>query len=85
MAMPGIVDIIGWIGALLLLGAYWAGVQKHLKPEGRTYNILNALGSIFMGINVFANEAYPSVAVNAIWLAIALNALLPRRVDKDVT
>ncbi len=77
--MVGIIDVIGWIGAILLLIAYWAGVQKRLPPDGVTYNLLNAVGSLAIGVNVLANQAYPSVVLNAVWLAVALHALLAKR------
>lgn len=68
------IDLTGWAGALLLLGAY-GGVSFHkLRPASLLYQFLNALGSVFLVINTLYHRAYPSAFVNIIWIGIALAA-----------
>ena len=68
------IDVIGWAGALLLLGAYGAISFHKLRPASLLYQALNAIGSIFLVINTLYYHAYPSAFVNVIWIGIALAA-----------
>lgn len=69
-----LIDLTGWLGALLLLGAYAAVSFHKLRPASLPYQALNAVGSIFLVINTIYYHAYPSAFVNVIWIAIALVA-----------
>jgi hypothetical protein len=68
------IDLTGWAGALLLLGAYGAVSFHKLRPASLLYQALNAVGSIFLVINTVYYHAYPSAFVNVIWIGIALVA-----------
>jgi hypothetical protein len=69
-----LIDLTGWAGALLLLGAYGAVSFHKLRPATLLYQALNAVGSIFLVINTMYYHAYPSAFVNVIWIGIALVA-----------
>jgi hypothetical protein len=69
-----LIDLTGWAGALLLLGAYGAVSFHKLRPATLLYQALNAVGSIFLVINTRYYHAYPSAFVNVIWIGIALVA-----------
>jgi hypothetical protein len=69
-----LIDLTGWAGALLLLGAYGAVSFHRLRPVSLLYQSLNALGSVFLVINTLYHRAYPSAFVNVIWIGIALVA-----------
>jgi hypothetical protein len=67
-------DVAGWLGAGALLAGY------ALLSAGRIgaragYQVLNLAGSIGLAINAVTHRAWPSAAVNAVWLVIALAAL----------
>lgn len=73
--MPKVlVDLLGWTGALLLLGAYGCVSFKKLRPESLAYQLINGLGSCCLVVNTVFYHAYPSAFVNVIWIAIALTA-----------
>lgn len=74
-----IVDISGWIGAILLLLAYGLVSRKKVAGDAISYQLLNAVGSIFLIVNSFYYKAYPSVAVNVFWISIALITMLEYR------
>jgi hypothetical protein len=74
-----IVDISGWIGAILLLLAYGLVSRKKVAGDAISYQLLNAVGSIFLIVNSFYYKAYPSVAVNVFWISIALITMLQYR------
>jgi hypothetical protein len=69
-----LVDLLGWAGALLLLGAYGCVSFKKLRPESIVYQVINGLGSCCLVVNTMFYRAYPSAFVNVIWIAIALTA-----------
>ncbi len=71
-----LIDILGWVGAAALLVAYFLVSTKRVKGTDRSYQALNAFGSVFLLINTFYYGAYPSSFVNLLWLGIAGWALV---------
>lgn len=68
------VDLVGWIGAALLLAAYGLVSFKKLHPESGLYQLFNAIGSACLIVNTVYYRAYPSAFVNVIWILIAISA-----------
>lgn len=66
------VDLLGWSGALLLLGAYACVSFRKLRPDGAFYQFINGLGSCFLVVNTVYHRAFPSAFVNMIWICIAV-------------
>ncbi|MCX6313374.1 MAG: hypothetical protein NTX08_01415 [Sphingobacteriales bacterium] len=73
-----LIEIIGWIGSVLILGSYFFNINGKLKSNSKTYIISNLLGGIFFTINTLVHQAYPSMIVNIIWIFIAIAALLKK-------
>ncbi len=69
------VETVGWVGAALILFAYY--LLSHNKIQGRsfTYQWMNLFGAAGVVINSGYHQAIPSLALNAIWFAIAAVAL----------
>ena len=76
------VEIIGWIGAVLIIGAYYLNINGKIKSTSAWYIVSNLLGGIFFTINTLVHQAYPSMIVNIIWVFIAVAAMFKR--DKSV-
>jgi DNA integrity scanning protein DisA with diadenylate cyclase activity len=72
------VEIIGWIGAVLIIGAYYLNINGKLKSSSALYILSNLLGGIFFTINTLVHQAYPSMIVNIIWVIIAVAALFKK-------
>lgn len=70
-----ISDIVGWIGILLVIAAYFLVSIKKLLPHSSTYQILNLFGAIGIGVNVWIQKAYPSFVLQIVWGAIAIYGL----------
>jgi hypothetical protein len=68
------VDVVGWLGAGLLLIAYGMVSFKRLRADSGYYQLLNAVGSSFLIVNTVYYRAYPSAFVNLIWIIIAIAA-----------
>ena len=73
------VEVIGWAGAALLLGAYALLSAGKVRAESMTYQLMNVLGSAGFIVNSGWYGAYPSAAMNLIWIGIGLYALRQRR------
>ena len=86
MHLKTFIDIAGWSGAALILGAYGLISAGKLQPRSALYQWMNLAGAIGFIINSGWNGAWPSVGLNIVWLAIALLAMLrhPRRAAPPV-
>ena len=72
------IEIIGWIGAVLIVGSYFLNINGKLKSNSLVYIISNLLGGIFFTINTLVHHAYPSMIVNIIWVIIAVAAFFKK-------
>lgn len=70
--LPIFVEIIGWLGAFLVLSAYVLLSINKISSNSSMFQILNLLGAIFLIINTYFLEAYPSMFVNVVWVGIAI-------------
>lgn len=73
------IELIGWAGALLILGAYALLSAGKLKARSVSYHLMNILGAIGFVVNSGWNGALPSAALNVIWIGIGIYALWRRR------
>ena len=73
------IDIVGWLGAILLLAAYVGVSARRLDGHGRAFHGLNLLGSAGLAAHSSVNGAFPSAALNAIWMAVGAATLLRGR------
>jgi hypothetical protein len=73
------IEVIGWTGALLILGAYALLSAGKLKARSLTYHLMNIVGAAGFVVNSGWNGALPSAALNVIWIGIGVYALSHRR------
>jgi hypothetical protein len=73
-----LIEIIGWIGAALIVGAYCLNMYGYWKSSSYLYISFNLIGGIFFIINTFVHHAYPSMLVNVIWVIIAIAAIFKK-------
>ena len=71
-----LVDLGGWVGAGALLLAY--GLVSTGRLDGRSvgFQLLNLLGAAGLLANGVWHGAWPSAALNAVWLVIGAHALV---------
>jgi hypothetical protein len=69
------VEAIGWIAALLILGAYGLLTAGRLTATDPAYQWMNVIGALGFVLNSGWNGAIPSAALNVIWMAIGVTAL----------
>ncbi len=78
MTLKTFVDIAGWVAAVLLLGAYGMLSFGKVPPRSSLYQIANILGAAGFIVNCAYNHAWPSVALNVVWMGIGFYALRRR-------
>jgi hypothetical protein len=76
-------DAVGWAGALALLVSYSANSIGRLRASGRVYQAMNIFGSAGLGIIAARHRVWPSFAVNALWLLIAVAAFTRSRARRS--
>lgn len=73
--MSLIVEIVGWTGAVLVLGAYILVSMGRLGGQSALFQGMNAIGAAFFVLNTWWHDAIPSMVLNIIWSAIGLASL----------
>jgi hypothetical protein len=79
------LDVLGWIGTGLIVGAYALISANRLHGSSLVYQGMNVVGSIFVGANALYYGAYPSVGINVLWILIGAIALQRIFMRRDVT
>jgi len=69
----------GWMAALLILGAYSLLSFGKIQARSSIYQWMNILGAVGFIINCAWNAAWPSVALNVVWVGIGTYALRRNR------
>jgi hypothetical protein len=70
------IETLGWIGAVEVIIAYAMNSSGKMKSDSLMFQVLNLTGAIFLIINTWYNESYPSMVINIIWTVIAVAALI---------
>jgi len=73
----------GWIAALLILATYTLLSFGKIQARSAVYQWMNILGAVGFIINCVWNAAWPSVAMNVVWLGIGFYALRRNRMDRS--
>lgn len=73
------IEIIGWIGTLLIVGSYFLNINGKIKSTSPAYIVTNLAGGLLFSIYTYAHRTYPNMVVNIIWVVIAVMALLKRK------
>jgi hypothetical protein len=74
-----LMEIIGWLGSIIVVWAYAAVSLKKLSPDSLWYSLSNLIAGILLTVFTLYKEAYPPATVNSIWVIIAFFALLKRK------
>ena len=69
------IEIVGWVAAGLILGAYALLTAGKLTSDDPAYQWLNVVGALGILLNSGWNGAVPSAVLNIIWMGIGVTAL----------
>lgn len=70
-----IFDIIGWIGMITVLVAYFL-LSVNIIKNGVIYQVLNFVAALLMAVALFPKNAWFSFALQVAWGIIALVSLI---------
>ena len=83
--MNTVIDVGGWLGAALLLLAYYLVSAGKVRGSSVRYQALNIVGSLLLGLNAFYYGAMPSVGIDVAWIGIGVLVLVRgRRLSQDM-
>jgi hypothetical protein len=77
-----VIEIAGWIAAVLILTAYGLLSAGKLDGKSVSYQVMNIVGAIGFVINTGYNGALPSAVLNVIWVGIGVWALVRIRMNR---
>ena len=67
-----LIEVLGWIASVLIVGSYALNITGKLPASSKTYVLANIIGGVFFVVNTYYHQAYPSMFVNVIWVIIAI-------------
>jgi hypothetical protein len=74
-ALELLVEIVGWIGAGLILLGYALVSSGRIQARSVSFQLMNLLGAAGFVINSGFHGAWPSTILNVIWIGIAAVSL----------
>ena len=69
------MEVVGWIGAVLILTAYGLLTAGKLTGKSPAYQWMNVIGALGFIANSGWNGAWPSAILNVIWVGSGVVAL----------
>ncbi len=75
MTLDILMEVAGWIGAILILVAYAMLTAGKLNAKSPAYQAMNVVGAAGFIANSSWNGAWPSAILNVIWVGIGVVAL----------
>jgi hypothetical protein len=70
-----LVEIAGWAGASLILGAYLLLSMQKVTGQSKLYQGMNIVGAAGFIVNGFWHGAIPSAVLNVVWMLIGVVTL----------
>lgn len=74
--MKLLIDILGWIGSVLLIAAYALNSYQKIRSDSYTFLLLNIVAGIFLIIYSWYYTAFANTFINVVWVIIAVPALI---------
>lgn len=65
-------DLIGFIGVAVLIAAYFANQQGWLRSDDWRFPFANLVGAALILVSLCFEWNFPSVVIEAFWIAISL-------------
>lgn len=73
-----VINALGWIGTISYLIAFALVSMKKVEADSLAYQGINIFAGVLLVINTLHLRAYPSLGLNAAWIAIAAFSLWRR-------
>ena len=69
---PQTIQIIGSIGALLILVGFVMNQTHKWKDTSLKYDLINFLGGILLVLYAYLFKSYPFLVLNFVWMVVSL-------------
>jgi len=69
------MDVLGWIGGLLVAGGYALVSARRIDPHSRAFQGMNVLGGVLLGTACLVQGSLPSACLNAVWVTVGLKTM----------
>jgi hypothetical protein len=76
------VNVLGWVGTVLYLVAYALISSRKVEGDSLLYQGMNIVAGFLLVANTFYWKAYPSLALNVVWIGIGLFTLGRKRYSR---
>lgn len=73
--MHQFAELLGWYGVLAILLAYGLLSFGYISSQDMAYHVLNLTGGAGIMVDAYVDKNYQPVALNLIWVVIALFAI----------
>ena len=78
------IDVAGWIGMALLISAYGLVTTGRILGPSLTFQLMNLVGGALLMVNSAWYGAWPSAALNLVWVVIGCVGLVRARLRRTV-
>ena len=65
-------DIVGFAGAAIFVGAYFANQQRWLSSEDWRYPLANLIGAALILVSLMYEWNFPSIVIEVFWAVISV-------------
>ena len=79
-----VIDIVGWIGAGLVILAYALVSTQKVESKSVAYQLMNLVGGILLIISSMYVKFYQSVLINVIWVVVAIISIVMSRSKREI-
>lgn len=69
-----IIETIGWLAGLLVLGSYILNMKGKWAADGKPYIISNAVGGFLFVVFTYFHQAWPNLVLNGVWTFFAVQS-----------
>jgi len=76
LTLDVLMEVVGWIGAVLILAGYALLTAEKVTSKSVSYQAMNVIGATGFIANGVWHKAWPSAILNIIWVGIGVVALI---------
>lgn len=69
--MKPLLQLAGWTGTALIVSAYFLNSQGLITPADWQYPVMNIVGSLLFGTELFFKRSFSGVTLQAVWILVA--------------
>jgi hypothetical protein len=70
------IEIIGWVGSLVVVIAYGLNSYQKLRSDSMVFYMMNLTGGLALIVYTVYKAAYASAFINVVWVIIAVVAII---------